>query len=236
MYPHFRLVGHRLCPYVQRVSMVMAACSIDHERVDISLDDKPDWLFDISPTGKVPVLVVDHGRVLFEAAAICEYLDDLTGKTLLPRDLYERGLHRGLIALGEQILSLTAMLIYQASTEDTVDATVAQITQRLEILADHVETKPLQAPGRIGLLDFVFATAFRPFPLLSVGLNRDFYAGMDRLKDWSIKLSGHDIIQNAVPRSYLAEMQKFIATKEGYLARRLAVLPPVHLSYRQDAG
>ncbi|WP_417805107.1 glutathione S-transferase family protein [Thalassospira lucentensis] len=225
MYPHFRLVGHRLCPYVQRVAMVMAAHSIAHERIDISLDDKPEWLFDINPTGKVPVLVIDQRSVLFEAAAICEYLDDVTGKTLFPSDPYERGQHRSLVAVGEQVLALTATLIYQAATKDAVDATMHQITQRLEILTAYIEAKPAGGQSKLGMLDFVFATVFRPFPVLAIGLNRDLYAGLDSIKDWSNRLLAEDIVRDVVPPSYLIDMQKFIARKDAYLGRRLSMVP-----------
>ncbi|MEQ9344990.1 MAG: glutathione S-transferase N-terminal domain-containing protein [Thalassospira sp.] len=230
MYPHFRLVGHRLCPYVQRVSMVMVARSIPHERVDILLDQKPDWLFEISPTGKVPVLVVYHKRVLFEAAAICEYLDDLSGKNLFPSDPYARGVHRSLIVIGAEILALTARLIYQDMTEEQVDLTMHQMTGKLELIARQHEAGAAPSDGPLMLLDFVFATIFRPFALFAIALNRDLFAGMEGLRGWSIRLSEHEVVQNAVPRSYQAEMQKFIADKDGYLSHRLGMLPSVHLA------
>ncbi len=39
-----------------------------------------------NPLGQVPTLVLDDGQVLADSRVICEYLDDLGGATLFPRD------------------------------------------------------------------------------------------------------------------------------------------------------
>lgn len=46
-----------------------------------------DEVFALNPLGKVPVLVLDDGEVLFDSAVICEYLDQLHGgPRLVPVD------------------------------------------------------------------------------------------------------------------------------------------------------
>ena len=66
------LVSHTLCPYVQRAMIVLAEKQADHQRIYIDLKDKPAWFREISPLGKVPVLIVDKEPV-FESAVICEF-------------------------------------------------------------------------------------------------------------------------------------------------------------------
>lgn len=226
MYRAFHLVGHRLCPYVQRVAMMMAKNNIPHRRTDILLDDKPDWFLKLSPTGNVPILIIDDHKVLFEADAICTYLDDLSWKHILPGDAYEKALHHGLIAIGGQILSRTADLIYRDLSEDMVDVTLHQIHKQLEIVASLHKPKPIAERDELGLLDMVFATVFRPFPLISLALNRDLYAGFKYLNAWSQDLAAHQHVKQAVPVSYLTEMHSFVSQKSGYLAGRLQMIPP----------
>jgi glutathione S-transferase len=70
------LISHPLCPFVQRVAIVLREKHIPFEQIQIDLKDKPDWFVAISPAGKVPLLKVqcdpDQTVVLFESMAICE--------------------------------------------------------------------------------------------------------------------------------------------------------------------
>ncbi|EFA00963.1 pyrimidodiazepine synthase [Tribolium castaneum] len=71
-----RLYSNRFCPYCQRVILVLDAKRIPYEVVNINLVNKPDWMFDKSPMGKVPALELDNGEVLYESLIIADYLDD----------------------------------------------------------------------------------------------------------------------------------------------------------------
>ena len=66
-----KLISHHLCPYVQRARIVLEEKSVPHELEFVDLADKPDWFLEISPLGKVPVLLVD-GQPLFESVVIAE--------------------------------------------------------------------------------------------------------------------------------------------------------------------
>lgn len=77
------------CPYCARVRIALAEKGIDYERVEIDLSDRPSWIYDLNPTGRVPVL--EDGFVLPESAVIMGYLDDRYPELpLLPGDPAER--------------------------------------------------------------------------------------------------------------------------------------------------
>ncbi|HEY2219953.1 MAG TPA: glutathione S-transferase family protein [Gaiellaceae bacterium] len=81
------------CPFCARVRIALAEKGLDHERVEIDLRNRPDWIYDLNPTGKVPV--VDDGFVLPESAVIMEYLDDrYPEQPLLPDDPKSRAVAR----------------------------------------------------------------------------------------------------------------------------------------------
>ncbi len=61
-----KLISHKLCPYVQRAVISLKEKGVPFERIDIDLDNKPDWFLKISPLGKVPVLQVGD-KVVFES-------------------------------------------------------------------------------------------------------------------------------------------------------------------------
>lgn len=62
-----------LLPHLQLVRSVAAM-----------LKPNPTLMQD-NPLSKIPTLVLEDGQTLFDSAVICEYLDDLGGGTLFPR-------------------------------------------------------------------------------------------------------------------------------------------------------
>lgn len=72
-----KVVSFKICPFVQRVTVILEAKKLPYEIEYISLSDKPDWFLEVSPTGQVPVLISESGVALFESDAIAEYLDEI---------------------------------------------------------------------------------------------------------------------------------------------------------------
>ncbi|XVN20987.1 glutathione S-transferase N-terminal domain-containing protein [Pseudomonas corrugata] len=44
------LVSHHLCPFVQRVAIVLLEKEVSFQRVNVDLRDRPDWFLTMSPT------------------------------------------------------------------------------------------------------------------------------------------------------------------------------------------
>jgi len=77
------------CPYCARVRIALAEKDLDFETVEIDLRNRPAWIYELNPSGRVPVL--DDGFVLPESLLIMEYLDERYPEhALLPEDLVER--------------------------------------------------------------------------------------------------------------------------------------------------
>jgi glutathione S-transferase len=82
------------CPFCARVRIVLAEKGIPYEPVEIDLSNRPAWLYEKNPAGKVPVLEEDT-LVLPESAVIMEYLEERYPEpALLPRDPAQRALER----------------------------------------------------------------------------------------------------------------------------------------------
>jgi glutathione S-transferase len=82
------------CPYCARVRIVLAEKSVPYETVVVDLADRPAWLYEKNPLGKVPVLEED-GLCVPESAVIMELLDERYPEPpLLPADPAERALVR----------------------------------------------------------------------------------------------------------------------------------------------
>jgi glutathione S-transferase len=83
------------CPYCARVRIVLAEKRLGYEPIEIDLSDRPAWLYEKNPRGKVPVLEEDGGLVLPESAVIMVYLEErFPEPALWPIDPAERALGR----------------------------------------------------------------------------------------------------------------------------------------------
>lgn len=108
------LISHPLCPYVQRVAIVLLEKGITFERKDVDRANPPNWFLQISPLGKTPVLLVND-EPIFESAVICEFIDEAYSPRLHPAMPLERAKHRAYIEFGSSILDVIAAF-YSAGT------------------------------------------------------------------------------------------------------------------------
>jgi stringent starvation protein A len=91
------------CPYCARVRIVLAEKGLEHETVVVDLDDRPAWIYEKNPLGRVPVLEED-AFVLPESAVIMEYLDERYPEPpLWPADPAERATGRLLVERFDQL-------------------------------------------------------------------------------------------------------------------------------------
>lgn len=82
------------CPYCARVRIALAEKGVVWETVEVDLDDRPDWIWEKNPLGRVPVLE-EGAWVLPESVVILEYLEERYPEpALLPADPAERALVR----------------------------------------------------------------------------------------------------------------------------------------------
>jgi len=213
------IVGHNICPYVQRVNIVLQEKSIPYTRTDIELDNKPQWLTKISPTGKVPVLIVDEESVVFESSVICEYVDELSTSSLYPNDLLAKALHRSWIAFGTEILNHIATIIYSDNTMSEVESSLLSITTKLDIVEQEMSSSLYFSGSNFCLIDAVFATIFRYFDVIESLLPVDFLASLPKVNRWSNALTQRPSVKNAVPDNYNALLAAFIHNKDSYISR-----------------
>jgi glutathione S-transferase len=81
-----RLIDAPRCPYCARVRIALAEKDVPYETVVIDLDDRPAWLYELNPVGRVPVLD-EEGWALPESAVINEFLEERYPEPpLLPSD------------------------------------------------------------------------------------------------------------------------------------------------------
>ena len=89
-----KLYNTQRCPYARRTRMVLHEKGIDFEVHEVDLENKSEEFLKASPTGKVPVVVVD-GDSIYESNVVNQYLDEVTDDPrLMPEDPKRRAYAR----------------------------------------------------------------------------------------------------------------------------------------------
>jgi RNA polymerase-associated protein len=138
------------CPYCARVRIVLAEKAIPYETVLVDLDDRPAWIYDLNPTGRVPVLD-DDGFVLAESRVLMEYVEERYPEpSLLPADSAGRALVRLRLERFEQGL---ASPYYALRRDHSSETARAGLDATLDGLSDLLAQQPYVSGGEYGLAD-----------------------------------------------------------------------------------
>jgi glutathione S-transferase len=82
------------CPYCARARIALVEKGLEYDVMEIDLNDRPQWIYEKNPTGRVPVIEED-AWILPESSVILEYLDERYPEPpLLPADAADRALAR----------------------------------------------------------------------------------------------------------------------------------------------
>lgn len=140
------------CPYCARVRIVLAEKGVGYETVEIDLDDRPAWIYDKNPLGKVPVLEEDGGLVLPESVVIAEYLEERYPEPQLwPIDPAERALGRLLV---EQFDARLGDAYYALRRGEA--SAGGELGRRLAALDALLEERPFLSGRAYGLADIAY--------------------------------------------------------------------------------
>jgi len=224
MPPELRLISHRLCPYVQRAVIVATEKNISFERVDIDLANKPAWFLAISPTGKTPLLEVTtepHApvQILFESAVIAEYLDEISGAPLLPREALERARHRSWVEFASTTLNSIGKL-YGAPDRSSFEQPQEELLARLQHVERAIKGPWFDGP-RFGLVDAAFGPALRYLEVFRARGGPDIFADLARTAAWSQRLFARPSVCAAVGPDYPDLLVEFVRKKRSYLGAML---------------
>ncbi|HEY8029073.1 MAG TPA: glutathione S-transferase family protein [Gaiellaceae bacterium] len=165
------------CPYCARVRIALAEKRIEFETIEVDLDDRPAWIYEKNPTGRVPV-VEEDAWTLPESAVIMEYLEERYPEpALLAADPGDRALARLRIFRHD---AFTTPYYALRRGEDGAEALFAEQLDRLDAA---LEERPWLGGAEYGLADIAYVPwvlrarermglALDPYPALNEWLTR----------------------------------------------------------------
>ena len=157
---------------------MLAEKGLGYELVEIDLDDRPAWIYEKNPLGKVPVYEEEGGLVLPESWVIMEYLEERYPElALLPADPAVRALGRLWLDRFDDRLGDAYYALRRGDGPEQLDARLAELDRALEV-------QPYLTGRDYGLADIGYAPwILRARDTLDVDLER-----FTDLSDWFERL------------------------------------------------
>jgi glutathione S-transferase len=215
--PSFQLISAHTCPFVQRSAITLHYKGIEFETRYVDLTNKPAWFLELSPLGKVPLLLVRDGEreiVLFESAVINEYLDEITEGSLLPADPLLRARHRAMIELASACIADAWRMGVATSEADSRAAADALRAKLARFEADLVG--PFFTGASLSLVD----TASIPILQRAAWTNElrpelDVFAGLPKVRRWLDAAEELDAVRRSTVEDIRERYRDYLAKREG---------------------
>lgn len=210
-----RLYSNRMCPYAQRIRLILDAKKMQYETININLADKPDWYFRICPGGKVPALELENGDILYESLIIADYIDEKYPQhTLYPKDPLQKAKDKLMLHKFNTIISTMYKIITPNSRRYMEDQHVS-IMEGLQVFEEELAMRGTSYFGgrKPGMLDYLIwpwcerADVLKLFGSKFV-LKKERYG---RLLEWRVAM--REI--KAVQKSYL-DVEEHIEFLQSY--------------------
>lgn len=233
MFEKLTLISHPLCPYVQRVSIVLLEKSVVFERKDVVLSTPPDWFLQISPLGKTPVLLVND-EPIFESAVICEFLDETRSPSLHPGTPLERAKHRAYIEFGSSILDVIAAF-YNAATNTLLEKHTRDIKHKFSQMEKILGEGPFFMGKKFCVVDAVFGPVFRYFEVFDGIDDFGFFTDFPKIRSWRAHLQNRPSIQLSVRADYPDLLRTFLIERNSALSRRVAAITGHYTSNKGES-
>jgi glutathione S-transferase len=218
-----KIVSFKICPFVHRVTALLAAKNIPYDLEFISLSDKPQWFLDVSPNGQVPVLITDEGVALFESDAIVEYIEEAYPVLQPDISLEQKAHNRAWSYLA------TKNYLVQCGSQRSADAGIlAERRKKLDQAFDRVEKQlgdtPFFSGDEISTVDVSWLVLLQRAAIIEKHSGHDFIGNRPKLKAWQRALMGSGLAEKSVADGFEDDFTAFYLNDQTHLGQRAAQL------------
>ena len=162
-------------------------------------------------------LLRTSGEVIFESAAILEYLEDTQPPALHPASALQRAHHRGWIEFGSGVLN-DIWHFYTAADAEAMSARLAVLRRKFERLEEALADGPYFAGERFSLVDAVFAPVFRYWDAFDRVADFGVFDGLAKVAAWRQALARRPSVRDAVAGDYAERLWQFLRTRCSHLS------------------
>jgi glutathione S-transferase len=176
------------CPYCARARIALAEKGLEYEVIEVDLSDRPQWIYEKNPTGRVPVIEED-AWILPESSVILEYLEERYPEPpLLPPDPADRALARVWIFRHDDFTKP----YYALRREE--EGAAEKFDEQLAKLEDALSRQAWLTGAEYGLADIAYVPwVLRARDMLGVSLD-----GFPAVREWLARLEERPAVAREV--------------------------------------
>ena len=189
-------------PYARKIRILLAEKNLPCELIATDIVNKSPEFVQISPIGKVPVLVDEDGTTIWDSSLIAEYLDETYPEpSFYPSDRKQRLECRKLEDIADTLADNAVALWYQKLKGDNADPKdiakyQAAINRLLPVLDEQLTTSAYLLGKNWTLADIAAVSALGYYTLR---LGDDWQHQYLRLGQWFKKLHEKESVKSTVP-------------------------------------
>jgi glutathione S-transferase len=204
--------------------IALRAKSVEFRVTYIDLRDKPDWFLEISPHGKVPVLVVDE-QPLFESNAIAEYLDETVTPQLHPIEPIKRARNR---AWTDFVVDFSRALggVSYAKDQESMQAGFELAKQRLNRLEEAIRLErgndgPYFNGNQLCMVDAAYAPFLQRFTIVEQVIKSGLLNSYPLIQAWTDALLANEHVSRSVVVGFEAIFVENLKRRQSYAGELL---------------
>ena len=198
-----KLIFSPASPFVRKVRVVIDESGLTDQVTPVPVQTSPlvtdPAARNANPLGKIPALVLDDGKSLFDSRVICRYLNDISGAGLYPAERIWDVLT--LEALADGIMEAAVLMVYEGRLREAenrsvtwVEAQWEKITHALDAL-ERQEFAAMQGDLNIAHLATACALDYLDFRHSAL----DWRKGHAALDDWHSQISQRTSLKTTLP-------------------------------------
>lgn len=191
-----KLIVSKTCPFAQRAWITAKAVGCDCDIEIIDLKNKPDWFLALTDFAKVPVLIDDQRRVLWESMVVANYLNELHGSPLTPKDRFTNAVNEAWISQVGAVMSAGGNVTRAQSQSELIEA-MAVYQTLLTPLEKAVSKGSFFNGEQFCMIDVFYAPRFLRMSIVEQVLDIDLYKNLPKVKAWVTHVIEHPALKAA---------------------------------------
>ena len=204
--------------------IVLRAKKVEFEVTHITADNKPDWFLEVSPHGKVPLLMVDQ-EVLFESNAIAEFLDETIKPRLHPEDPFKRAENRAWTDFVPSFAAGLNSYLYAANLEDQeskkpeAQKVLLKLEERLQ--KNRKKTGTYFNGKTLSIVDAAYAPFLMRFTIVEPYCKTGVMEEFPYVEEWRKTLINNPLVKDSLPENFMELFKKNLVKRGAYFANEV---------------
>ncbi|QBY05862.1 glutathione S-transferase family protein [Thalassotalea sp. HSM 43] len=211
-----KVVSFKICPFVQRVTALLAAKNIPFEVEYISLKNKPQWFLQVSPNGQVPLLVTDNGSALFESDAIIEYIEEAYPALESNVSFEQKALDRAWSYLATKHY-LTQCSVMRSKDQTTFSERNDKLMSAFAKIEQQLTGTGFFKGNHMSLVDIAWLPLLHRAHIIETHTGYDFFNKLPNVKAWQQRIVNSAITIESVADDFESAFREFYLSNTTWL-------------------